>query len=205
MTAGTSFRAPPPEGAGAPLIREDDLHVWGQRAIRRAAWGRELLGRLAARRGARLDRAELRYAVTSGPDELAVVSPAQHAVVLVAPDRSVLHAEGVGLCREHYEAFTRGERTAIERFGPPADAGALARSAVPGLADDLAARSGLEVISRRPGELLAIGDMELRWLIAEEDGALVSYRVERGTARELVRSTDAAVAVRAVESSLGLA
>lgn len=202
---GTSFRAPQPERAGAPLITEDELHVWGHRAIRQAAWGRELLGRLAARRGDPLDRAELRYAVTSGPDELALVWPTGNIVVYVAPGGSVLQVEADGLRGEHYEAFAHGERTPTERFGPPADGGGLSRSAIPGLADDLAARAGLQVVSRRASELLAVGDFELQWVIAEEDGALVSYRVERGVARELVRSADAAVAVRAVESSLGLA
>lgn len=204
MTRGASFSAPQPPGADAPLVAEDELAVWGERATRHAAWARELLGRLAARRGEHLDREGLRYAVTAGPDELAVAWPAGRAVVYVAPDDSVRYAEADGVSRADYEDFARGERTPIERFGAPAVTGDLARSAIPGLADDLAERAGLDVLPRRAGVLLAVGDMELEWLIAEEDGVLVAYRVERGSARELARSSDTSVAVRAVEASLGL-
>ncbi|WP_456284287.1 hypothetical protein [Microbacterium sp. JZ101] len=204
MTMRTSFSAPPPHGPDAPLVDEAELDIWGARAVRHASWARELLGRLAAQRGEHLDRESLRYAVTAGPEELAVVWAAGHAVVYVAPDGSVWHADAETVRREDYEDFARGERTPIERFGAPAATGDLARSAVPGLAEDLAARAGLDMLPRRAGVLLAVGDMELEWLIAEEDGVLVAYRVERGSARELARSSDASVAVRAVESSLGL-
>lgn len=200
----TSFSAPPPRGPDAPLVSEAELDIWGKRAIRHAAWGRELLCRLAARRGARLGREGLRYAVTAGPDELAVVWPEGRAVLYVAPDNSVWHADARSVRREDYEDFARGERTPIERFGAPAATGDLVRSAIPGLAEDLAARAGLDVLRRRTGVLLAVGDFELEWLIAEEDGVLVAYRVERGSARELARSSDAAAVVRAVETSLGL-
>lgn len=201
----TSFTAPQPQRAEASLVAEEDVRIWGERATRHAAWARELLSRLAVQRGERFERADLRYAVTAGPEELAVVWPMGNAVVYVGHDGTVRYAEADRVRREDYDAFARGERTPIEWFGaPPADEGDLARSAVPALADGLAARAGLDVHPRQPGVLLAIGDMELEWIIAEEDGGLVAFRVERGSSRELVRTTDPAAAVRAIEASLGV-
>ncbi|MGW9112076.1 hypothetical protein [Microbacterium sp. NPDC055683] len=188
----TSFAAARQPGADAPLVDESALAVWGDGAIRRAAWARDVLQREAPG-DVPYRRADVRYAVTRGPDELAAVWAA--TTVLVAPDESVLRVPTGWPAPEAYDAFLRGERT------PSApDAGV----------DDLAGRiaeevlrAGADVLRPTPAELVAVGDGELRWTVRREDGDLVTYRIERGMHRELARSADPASALTALVAAIG--
>ncbi len=204
-SAVTSFTAVPARGADAPLITEDELAIWGHVTERRAAWARDLLMRSAATRGEPFDRDAVRYAVTNGPDEIAVVSAAQGETIFVAADETVLRVSDTALDAETYAAFQRGTRTSVEDFGPRLRAdGSLSREALAARTEDLARRAGIEALSRSAGDLAAIGDIDVLWLIREEDGEFVAYRVERGAYREIARSTAPDVVLAAVEAAIEL-
>ncbi|MGW8483804.1 hypothetical protein ACWGJP_11765 [Microbacterium sp. NPDC055903] len=203
--AGSSFAAVPAQGADAPLITEDELAVWGGGAMRRAAWARDLLMRTAVARGVPFDRQSLRYAVTGGSQEIAVVWPDQRETVFVAPDEQVLRAPGAVPDAEAYAVFVRGARTALDEFGPrPPAEGALSREELADRVENLARRAGLDVLRRSAGTIVAVGDIDLYWTVREEDGEIVGYRVERGAYREIARSSAPAVVLAEVEGAVGL-
>ncbi|WP_309065266.1 hypothetical protein [Microbacterium sp.] len=204
QTPGTSFTAPPPLGADAPLVDEDELGtIWGHDATRRAAWARELLMRAAADRGQPYDRSTVRYAVTRGPEELAAVWHDGGETVFVAPDGSVLRSPSGRFDPDTYRAFLGGMRTPVADFGPPPPVtGPVSRADLAAHAEHLARRAALDVLPRGAADLLAIGDRETYWRVREEDGELLAFRFDRGSHSEIARSREPAVILDALERAL---